>query len=242
MKSLIHIGTSGWHYKHWKGTFYPKEIKLKDHFSYYLNFFDTIEINNTFYRLPSKETFIKWHNTAPKDFIYAVKASRYITHLKKLQDISKSENLLLQNASFLKKHLGPILFQLPPGWEINIERFKNFLEILPKKYRYVFEFRNKTWYNETIYGLLQQHNAAFCIYELAGQLSPIKITADFVYVRLHGPDGKYQGSYDDDTLIKWAEYCKIWLAKGKEVFIYFDNDEKGYAAFNAIRLKELLNI
>ena len=236
----IHIGTSGWSYKHWRGTFYPEGIKVKDHFAYYVKHFNTVEINNTFYRLPADETFINWKKKVPDDFVYVIKAYRNITHLKKLRDPGASLPPFLDLVPLLGEKLGPILFQLPPYMKLNVEVFKNFLAALPTKYRYVFEFRHPDWYCEEIYDLLKKYNCAFCIYELAGHLSPIEITADFVYLRLHGPGNKYQGSYPDETLQKWAQECYEW-SKTKEVFVYFDNDEKGYAAFNAIKLKELVN-
>jgi uncharacterized protein YecE (DUF72 family) len=240
-KHAIHIGTSGWSYKHWRGTFYPEEIKVKNEFPYYLQHFNSVEINNTFYRLPKKETFLDWKYKVPDDFIYVIKASRYITHMKKLRDPKQSLSLFLENGAVLGEKLGAILFQLPPGMKADTGLLNDFLNQLPKVYRYVFEFRNSDWYQKDIYKLLQKHNCAFCIYELNGHLSPIEITANFVYLRLHGPGGKYQGSYSDEALRKWASQCKEWL-KTKDVFVYFDNDEKGYAAFNAITLKKLIEI
>ena len=141
----------------------------------------------------------------------------------------------------LKEKLGPILFQLPPKWKVNVTRFQEFLEALPKGYRYAFEFRNQTWYNKEIYQLLQEYNCAFCIYELAGHMSPMEVTADFVYVRLHGPtEFKYQGSYSNVLLKKWAMQCAAWQKEKKDVYIYFDNDQEAYAAFNALTLRKLV--
>jgi uncharacterized protein YecE (DUF72 family) len=238
-RHTIKIGTSGWSYKHWRGTFYPDNLKIKDHFSYYTKHFNTVEINNTFYRLPKKETFINWKNEVPDDFVYVLKASRFITHMKKLQDPENSTALFLEHAAILEEKLGPILFQLPPNLKADFKLLDTFLEKLPKSFRYVFEFRNCDWYDIETYRLLKKYNCAFCIYELDGHLSPIEITADFVYLRLHGPGKKYQGSYSEETLIKWSELCKKWLLK-KDVFVYFDNDEKGYAAFNAMTLEKLV--
>jgi uncharacterized protein YecE (DUF72 family) len=239
-KKKIHIGTSGWHYKHWKGTFYPADTKDKEQLSKYIAYFKTVEINNSFYRLPEPETFTLWKKSVPEDFLFVVKASRFITHMKKLKDVSDSLHLLLKNASHLKEKLGPILFQLPPGWKCNKDRLSDFLKRLPEGYRYAFEFRNHTWYDEAVYDLLQQYNCAFCIYELDHHTSPLKVTADFVYVRLHGPKGKYQGSYTKRQLATWMKRCKQWNESGKEVFVYFDNDQEGYAAFNALTLQESL--
>jgi uncharacterized protein YecE (DUF72 family) len=240
MKHHLYIGTSGWQYPHWKGTFYPADLKQAEHFSYYLDFFDTVEINNTFYRLPEKTTFTKWRKAVPKGFVYTVKASRFITHMKKLKDPKSTVYEFMDRIKELKGTLGPVLFQLPPKWNLNKERLEEFLRVLPGGIRYVFEFRNTSWYDEEVYDLLQRYHCGFCIYELAGHVSPVKITADFVYLRLHGPGDKYQGSYTDTVLKKWAKTCKTWL-KTKDVYVYFDNDQAGYAAFNAIRLNELIN-
>jgi len=239
MAGKVYIGTSGWSYKHWMGTFYPKGTKQKDRFAYYRECFKTVELNSPFYHLPPRQTFEKWKEEVPADFTYAVKASRYITHMKKLHDAGDSLGKFLDNALGLGQKLSIILFQLPPAWEINTERLGAFLKKLPKGNRYTFEFRNETWYTDEVYTLLEKHNCAFCIYELAGHLSPVKVTADYVYVRLHGPGDKYQGSYTDAVLRQWAERCKDWAKAGKDVYVYFDNDQEGYAAFNAIRLKEL---
>jgi len=238
-RGSIHIGTSGWHYKHWIGTFYPEGLRAEEQLDYYLYFFDTVEINNSFYHLPPQDTFRKWHENTPDDFRFAVKASRYITHMKKLHDTGAAVDLFLGNASALQKKLGVVLFQLPPGWPVNTERLRAFLESLPSGERYAFEFRNPTWYTAEIYDLLAEHNCAFCGYELAGHLSPLQVTADFVYIRLHGPGAKYQGSYSDRALKQWADQTGQWRALGKDVYIYFDNDQNGYAAYNALTLKDL---
>lgn len=145
----------------------------------------------------------------------------------------------MERVKLLGSKLGPILFQLPPFMKSNKELLKAFLEELPEDFRHVFEFRNADWYNQEVFDLLKKHNCAFCIYELAGHFSPLEITADFVYLRLHGPDDKYQGSYSDEILKEWAQQCILWSAS-KDVYIYFDNDQNGYAAFNALKLKEII--
>lgn len=237
----IRVGTSGWHYKHWTGTFYPAGLSQKGQFEAYKEVFDTVELNNPFYRLPTRDTFKKWKEAVSKDFLYAVKVHRYITHMKKLHDTREPVKLFMSRATALGKKLGPLLFQLPPGWKLNLDRFKEFLTTLPRSKRFVFEFRNPTWYNEAVYELLRKKGCAMCLYELAGHQSPIEITADFVYVRLHGPGDKYQGSYTDETLSTWAAKCRIWADDGLDVFVYFDNDQAGYAAFNAMTLNKMIN-
>lgn len=192
-KGKIYIGTSGWHYKHWKGTFYPDDIKEQEQFCVYSKSFKTVEINNTFYHLPAIKAFCDWRKNAPEDFIFSVKANRYITHMKKLIPDLSAINMFLSHAEKLENKLGPILFQLPPRWKINIARLKSFVSILPKGHLYTFEFRNETWHSNKVYEVLKKYNCAFCIFELDKYISPIKETANFVYIRLHGPKGKYQG-------------------------------------------------
>ena len=241
-KGKCYIGTSGWKYKHWKGTFYPEGLKDKDEFDYYTQRFNTVEINNSFYHLPAAATFENWNLKSPRSFTYAVKVSRYITHLKKLKIEPNSIDLFLSRVAHLKDKEGPLLFQLPPNWRLNIERFRAFLATLPKKHRYVFEFREPSWYNDEVYEEMTKSNSAFCIYELAGHQSPLVATADFVYVRLHGPGAnKYQGSYSKRQLNTWAKRCRKWSEEGKDVYLYFDNDEQGYAAHNALELKNILS-
>jgi uncharacterized protein YecE (DUF72 family) len=242
-KGKIHIGTSGWHYKHWIGTFYPEGTHEADQLDYYLRFFQTVEINNSFYKLPSIPKFAAWKKAVPANFIFVVKASRFITHMKKLNLDKDGIRKFFTHTSKLRPKLGAILFQLPPQWKINIGRLYEFLKILPKEYRYCFEFRHPSWYHDAVYELLGKFNCAFCIYELAGHKSPMEVPADFVYVRLHGPGAnKYQGSYSKTILRGWAKRCLKWKDEGKDVFVYFDNDQAGYAAFNAITLSEFVNI
>jgi uncharacterized protein YecE (DUF72 family) len=183
--------------------------------------------------------FEDWYENSPKKMLFAVKANRFITHMRKLTQPEEPITRLFGSILSLKEKLGPVLFQLPPKWNVNVTRFQEFLEALPKTYRYAFEFRNETWYNEEIYQLLKQCNCAFCIYQLARHMSPIKVTSDFVYLRLHGPtEFKYQGSYSNVALKKWAKQCVTWQKEKKEVYVYFDNDQEAYAVFNALTLKK----
>ncbi|WP_293788327.1 DUF72 domain-containing protein [uncultured Pedobacter sp.] len=207
---------------------------------YFTANFATVELNNSFYRQPRLKNFETWQEQAPAHFTYTVKANRYFTHLKKL-NVSKNEIVEFLDACLgLGTKLGPILFQLPPKWGINTERLERFLEMLPDGYHYTFEFRNPSWYHETVFSILKKYHFAFCIYDLGGHQSPITTTADFVYIRLHGPGEKYQGSYSLSALTKWAERCNAWLNEKKDVYVYFDNDQEGCAAFNAIELKKMV--
>src|ERR1700704_45164 len=241
MSCDIRIGTSGYHYKHWVGPFYPLKTPPYKMLDYYVRYFDTVELNNSFYRLPTLEAFDCWRDATPPNFIFAVKASRFLTHNKKLKDPENALDNLLPRAVRLKNKLGPILFQLPPRWRVNIERLQNFLAILPRDLRYTFEFRELSWITREVNETLRLFNGAFCIYELAGYQSPLTVTADFAYVRLHGPEsGKYQGSYSAGRLRNWARQIEKWAKELKAVYIYFDNDQAGYAAKNAVALKKML--
>jgi len=236
---MIHIGTSGWHYDHWQGPFYPAELPSGAWLAYYAEHLATVEVNNSFYQLPEAETLRNWRATAPEGFMFAAKASRYMTHMKKLKDPQDPLATFLGRMDELGDRLGPILFQLPPNWKLNRERLHAFLKTLPNAYRFAFEFRDPSWFDERVYDMLAQHNAAFCIYELNGRLAPKKITADWTYVRLHGPGDAYQGNYDMQTLAGWMGAFSSWMHQGKEVYCYFDNDQAGYAVQNALALQEM---
>jgi uncharacterized protein YecE (DUF72 family) len=241
-KGLIHIGTSGWHYDHWRGPFYPEDLASADFLQFYQQKFHTVEINNSFYRLPSEKALVDWREAVPSGFIFAVKGSRFITHMKKLKEPENSIAPFIARVPLLGDRLGPILFQLPPRWQFNGERLRNFLAALPREYRYALELRDPSWLNQEACEILKEHGVAFCIYELAGRVSPREVTADFVYIRLHGPGGAYQGRYDRRTLADWAGAISAWATQGKAVFCYFDNDEAGYAALNALELQEMLGV
>jgi uncharacterized protein YecE (DUF72 family) len=229
----IHIGTSGWSYDHWKGPFYQDNTAGEDMLAFYAENFRTVEVNNTFYRLPSTDTLKKWKDTVPDDFLFSVKASRYITHRKKLKDPAESIEKFFEQIEVLDDKLGPILFQLPPRWHKNKDRLSEFIDALPSEYRYVFEFRDPTWFSNDIIDLLSQTNCAFCIYDLEGEQTPEHVTTDFIYIRLHGPGAKYQGSYSKDLLEKWSNKFDRWTGEDKEIFCYFNNDYEGHAPNNA---------
>jgi uncharacterized protein YecE (DUF72 family) len=237
-----HIGTSGWYYQHWRGPFYPKDFPEKEFLAFYSNHFNSVEINNSFYKLPDKKTLKQWRHTVRDDFIFAVKASRYMTHMKKLKEPRKGLSNFLNTIGNLDDKLGPVLFQLPPNWHRNTKRLEAFLAELPSKHRYAFEFRNRTWFDESVYKLLLEYNAAFCLYDLEGKTSPEIVTAEFVYIRLHGPsDAAYQGSYSNRQLTIWAGKFHKWLEENRKIYCFFDNDQRGYAAKNALTLQHIVN-
>jgi uncharacterized protein YecE (DUF72 family) len=237
---MIRVGTSGWNYTHWAGPFYPRELAQDRWLRFYAERFSTVEINNSFYNLPEAGVFRSWGDSVPDDFVFSVKASRYITHMKKLKDPRDSVHRFVDRASGLDEKLGPVLFQLPPRWKVNPGRLEAFLGELPEGIRYAFEFRDRTWFCREVYDLLRGRGAAFCIYHLAGALSPRVVTAGFVYVRLHGPGAAYQGSYDRETLSGWAGAFSTWDRRGRDVYCYFDNDQRGYAARDAAALRSMI--
>lgn len=236
----IHIGTSGWHYNHWLGKFYPEEYSSEQMLPFYRRFFSTVEINNTFYQMPEENTIQSWLKTVSDHFSFSVKGSRYITHMKKLNDPKKPVSRFLDKARLFNGCLGPILFQCPPNWQANPGRLNRFLETVPDDCRCAMEFRDKSWFSADIYSRLRDHGAAFCIYDLSGCISPLEVTADFIYLRLHGPDEKYKGSYSNQALEYWADKIRTWREQEKEVYCYFNNDHNGYAPQNALKLKTML--
>jgi uncharacterized protein YecE (DUF72 family) len=236
----IRIGTSGWHYKHWLGNFYPARLPAAKMLSYYYQHFDTVELNNTFYMLPKFETMWAWHDATPHNFRFAVKASRFLTHNKKLKEPQNALDKFLPRAEALGEKLGPILFQLPPAWRADLQRLEDFLNALPRYHRYTFEFREPSWICDDVCQILRKYNAAFCIYDIAGYQTPLHVTADWAYVRLHGPGNKYQGSYSEKVLQKWARQIREWSEQLQAVYVYFDNDQAGYAAKNATTLKRMV--
>ncbi len=235
----IRIGTSGWHYDHWKGVFFPRGLDPKDRLLFYSRSFDTVEINNSFYRLPSEAAVLGWRETVPMGFLFAVKGSRLITHMKKLKDAAGPLRTFMERMSVLGDKLGPILFQLPPGWRVNLARLREFLSLLPTGYKYAFEFRDPSWFDPGVYRELERSGCAFCQYQLGEVVSPRVVTADFVYIRLHGPSGPYRGRYGRVGLEPWLRSIEDCARKGLSIYCYFDNDERGYAVMDAMLLREM---
>ena len=243
MTARVFIGTSGWHYKHWIGLFYPERFPPDQMLRFYAQHFDTVELNNTFYHLPSPAAFDNWRETTPGKFLFAVKGSRFITHMKKLKDPVSSSEKFFAGAERLERKLGPILFQLPPRWRVNIDRLREFLAALPQGHQYSFEFRDESWLVPEIFRTLQEHNVAFCIHDLAGKQTPLELTANFTYIRFHGPgEAKYSGSYSSRALQSWADRIHEWQTKLTRIYIYFNNDIGGHAVNNAMELKQLVSL
>jgi uncharacterized protein YecE (DUF72 family) len=238
----MRIGCSGFLYDQWKGTFYPEDLSKNLWLNFYSKHFSTVELNVTFYRLPERETFSKWYLSTPEDFVFSLKASRFITHVKKLKDCEEPVEAFFSRASVLKEKLGVILWQLPPAFNLDMERFKYFLETLrPYGMRNTFEFRNKTWITKKVFTLLEKENSALCLADYPDFLDELPATADFIYIRRHGAGGNYASSYSTESLKEDAKFIKAQLKKKRDVFIYFNNDAFGYAPKNALELIALIN-
>ncbi len=240
MSAHCHIGTSGWVYPHWKGVFYPEEFPQSRWFEHYAHHFATVEINNTFYRLPRESTFDHWREQAPEGFLYAVKASRYITHLKHLRECAEPVERFLRRARRLGDHLGPVLYQLPPHWGADPERLEEFATLLPKDLTHVFEFRNGRWFIEPVREVLERYGLSFCIFSLPGAECPLWVAGQAVYIRFHGSGRACGGRYSHEELSPWAHHIQGFLAQGYDVYVYFNNDAFGYALENARELKEMV--
>jgi uncharacterized protein YecE (DUF72 family) len=237
--SLIHIGTSGWSYNHWAGKFYPWEIKKDQWLSYYSKEFHTVEINSSFYHLPKLGTFSNWNKKTGKDFIFSVKASRYITHIKRLVDCREALGRLFEAAGALEGKLGPFLFQLPPNLKKDRKILENFLELLPKNRKFAFEFRNESWFTEEIYALLEDFKCAVVISSSPGFPYTEKLTANLCYIRMHGLQNLYNSRYSGEELERIASLIKKNLNKNIESYVYFNNDAMAYAVENARALVKM---
>lgn len=228
------MGTSGYHYEHWRGVFYPESLSSENWFDHYARSFDTVEINNTFYRLPAGDTFDVWRERAPHGFLYALKFSRYGSHLKHLKEPAAAIDNFLEAARRLEDGLGPVLVQLPPRWGADPGRLEGFLEAAPEDLRWAVEVRDPSWLCEAVYAVLRRAGAALCIHDLIED-HPRQITADWTYLRYHGD--RYAGSYSHQKLTAEAERITGRLANGTDVFAYFNNDKGGHAVFNARDLR-----
>jgi len=236
----ILVGTSGWSYRHWRGLFYPEGLPGRETLSYYVARFPTVEVNRTFYSLPEPATIERWRHTARPGFTYAVKAPRLITHMKKLRRVDEPLAEFIDRVRGLGLALGPILFQLPPGFKRDTGLLRNFIDLLPRDLSYAFEFRDDTWFRDRIYDMLADREAAFCIYQMGDFETPRVLTGPFVYLRMHGLGAAYAGLYGRDELERWADTCRSWAGDEFDVRVYFNNDLGGAAVRDAVTLRTLV--
>jgi uncharacterized protein YecE (DUF72 family) len=236
----IRVGCSGWNYRHWRGPFYPDKLAVKRWFDHYAGVFGTVELNTSFYHLPKADTFAKWRDQAPEGFRYAVKAPRFITHMKKLKECEEPVEEFLTRARNLGHAIGPILYQLPPRWAFNRERLEEFMTLLPPDLTHVFEFREKSWITEEVLALLDVRGIAFCVHDMPGSATPRWASGPIAYVRFHGGEGKYWGRYSDEGLLSWSDWIVEQSRLGREVWCYFNNDMFAHAIDDALTLRSML--
>ncbi|MCE5306925.1 MAG: DUF72 domain-containing protein [Acidobacteriales bacterium] len=238
----LRIGTSGWNYGDWSGAFYPEPLKNRDYLSYYAQNFGTVEVNYSFYHLPRPETYLNWAGQTPEGFVFAVKASRVITHINRLRNVEETWRKFLSNAEALGQKLGPVLLQFPPSFRVDLALLRDFLDIAgQQKVRLAFEFRHASWFRPAVAGLLRERGAALVIAQSSRYpQAPLEATAPFVYLRFHGPERLFGSSYNDEQLRGWAARIREWLAAPLDVYVYFNNDFHGYALANARTLAALL--
>ena len=242
LPACIRIGTSGWHYNHWKDVFYPAKTPTCEWLPHYAKQFDTVELNSVFYRFPTESAVLQWKNIAPDNFLFAVKASRFLTHRKKLTGPPDAVEKLLERAALLGAKLGPILFQLPPRWKANPDRLASFADWLPtEKYNFVFEFRDASWYSDAVLRVLSERKLSFCVHDWSDAKSPRLLTGRIGYIRFHGPTKRYSGKYTHRQLRPWIELICSWRSKVEQIFVYFNNDQEAFAVQNARQLKRALS-
>ena len=235
------VGTSGWHYKHWRGDFYPAELASADWLRWYALRFDTVELNASFYRQPAPSAWELWRRQSAPGFTFAVKGSRYITHIKRLAVEQASVDMVMAGARRLGPHLGPILWQLPPTFRrdaLSRQRLARFIALLPRDARHVFEFRDRSWFVEDTYIELEASGVAVCAFHMPGLETPLRATSGLLYVRFHGSGTKYGGAYSSEQLEDYAR--RILGCDAGAAFVYFNNDIGGHAPRDAARLRELL--
>lgn len=237
----IRIGCSGWQYRHWRGRFYPKDLPTDAWLDHYAKTFDTVELNNSFYRLPEADTFATWARRVPDGFLFAVKASRYLTHLKRLREPREPLDRLWSRAGRLGDHLGPMLYQLPPRWDADIKRLQDFVDVLPRNRLQAIEFRDGDWYRDDVFAILRDGDVALCLHDMPGSATKPEPVGPFVYVRFHGATGKYRGGYPGQALRAWADRLLGWAEDGLPCFVYFNNDVGGHAPRDAVRLRQLVS-
>ena len=240
MPAKYYVGCSGWHYEHWRGLYYPQDLPRSKWLSFYAQQFNTVELNNTFYRLPSEKAFANWRESTPENFVFAVKVSRYVTHIKRLKNLGPAVENFLYRAGLLGGKLGPVLYQLPPSMKRNDELLQSFLSSLPPKCRHVIEFRHESWIDDAVFDILRRHNTGLCVFDMPGFSCPLIATSDFAYVRYHGSEGLYSSCYSDEALSQWAQRIARMSQNVKASYIYFNNDAEAFAVKDAMKLRSLL--
>ena len=236
------IGCSGFLYDSWKGTFYPEDLPQKRWLSYYVKKLDSVELSITFYRLLKKEAFERWHQEAPPGFAFSLKGSRFITHIKKLKDVSLPLETFFNVTRPLHDKFEIVFWQFPPNLKVNITNLENFIEAINKyPVRHVFEFKQVSWLNKKVIKLLYESNIAICMSDWPELLNNVPLTADFVYIQRQGEGGNYAASYSTEQLKADAKRIKEFLKLGKDVYIFFNNDAFAYAPQNAMELKSILD-
>lgn len=239
--AALRIGTSGWSYPSWRGPFFPADLRARDHLAFYATQFNATELNAPFYRTPTLEAVRGWAERTPEDFRFSWKASKFITHWKRLTERCENSLALLESRlKILGRKCGPVLFQLPPQMQVDRERLARFIRMLPRRRQYTFEFRHESWYEDAVLDLLREHDLALCLSDHAAAPAPWLATASFVYVRGHGPTGRYHSHYADETLAAWARNIRRWRRQGRDVWCFFDNDQKSAAPADGRRLLDLL--
>lgn len=234
------IGTSGWNYQHWRGVFYPHGLPERDWLRHYAGFFPTVEINASFYRLPTPETFARWRADTPEGFRFAVKASRLITHLHRLHNVDEAWATFLSHARGLGQKLACVLVQLPPSMPVNLPRLEAFMRLLPVGLRVAFEFRHPSWFQRAVYDALSRRDCALCQASSPGHPGPDVRTAGFSYLRMHGGPSLDESSYSPDELARYGDRLREEMAQGRDSYVYFNNDPRGYAVANARDLNALV--
>ena len=242
MSLRYYIGTSGWHYDHWQDRFYPKTLTKAKWLEFYASHFTTVELNNSFYRLPSETAFTTWHDSSPANFTFAVKVSRFITHIKRLKNSEEAVDNFISRAKILAEKLGPLLYQLPPNMHRNDEILESFLSTLPQGLKHVFEFRHQSWLEDKVFEILHKHNIGFCVFDMPSVSCPLVATADFAYIRFHGSTGLYFSCYSDEELADWAKRLANLARNLEAIYIYFNNDAEAFAVRNAITLHRYLEM
>lgn len=239
-RAAIRIGCSGWQYRHWRGDLYPRDLPQDRWFEFYAERFDTVELNNSFYRLPEADVFAAWARRSPPGFLVAVKASRYLTHIRRLREPREALDRLWTRASRLGDHLGPMLYQLPPRWKRNTERLAAFADAVPGGRLQAVELRDPDWYHPDTYAVLERGQLALCLHDMPGSESPRERIGPFVYVRFHGAGHRYGGGYSGQALSAWADRLVGWASEGAACFAYFNNDLGGHAFRDASRLRKMV--